>query len=185
MREAIAVCFIQGSNKHHQAFLQELRNHYLNKQDWYMSTLSEAYNVMLRHTGDWVQHIPTSDSLTFTTAEMTRPTTEHDFGTTLATQGENSHATNNIIAGTYGWIHEDVRCYGCNNYGHYQSHCPQTADTRQSAQTHLTMGFSFMQSATKKQQTVPTPWSYWTTNPLLMCSVTVNCSSIYGRLQHH
>ena len=47
MKEAIAVRFMQGSNKHHQAFLQELHNHYLNKQDWYLSTLSEAYNVML------------------------------------------------------------------------------------------------------------------------------------------
>ena len=46
-KEAIAVCFMRGSNKHHQAFLQELCNHYLNKQDWYPSTLSEAYNVML------------------------------------------------------------------------------------------------------------------------------------------
>ena len=149
---------MQGSNKHHQAFLQELRNHYLNKQDWYPSTLSEAYNVMLRCTGDRVQHIPTSDGLTFTTAGTTRTTTEHDCGTTLATQGENSHATNNIIAGTDGQIHENVKCYGCNNYGHYQSHCPQTTDTRQSAQTHLTMGFSFMQSTTKKQETVPHTW---------------------------
>ena len=47
MKEAIAVRFMRGSNKHHQAFLQELRNQYLNKQDWYPSTLSEAYNVML------------------------------------------------------------------------------------------------------------------------------------------
>ena len=46
-KEAIAVHFMQGSNKHHQAFLQELHNHYLNRQDWYPSTLSEAYNVML------------------------------------------------------------------------------------------------------------------------------------------
>ena len=113
---------------------------------------------MLQCTGDWVQHIPTSDSLTFTTAGTTRTTTQHDCGTTLATQGDNSHATNNIIAGTYGWIYENIMCYGCNNYGHYQSHCPQTTDTRQSAQTHLTMGFSFMQSATKKQQTVPHTW---------------------------
>ena len=158
MREAIAVHFMRGSNKHHQAFLQELHNHYLNKQDWYPSTLSEAYNVMLRCTGDWVQHIPTSNGLTFTTAGTTRTITEHDCGITLTTQGENSHATNNIIAGTDGWIHENVRCYGCNNYRHYQSHCPQTTNTRQSAQTHLTMGFSFMQLATKKQQTVPHTW---------------------------
>ena len=157
-KEAIAVRFMQGSNKHHQAFLQELHNQYLNKQDWYPSTLSKAYNVMLRRTGDRVQYIPTSDGLTFTTAGTTRTTTEHDCGTTLATQGENSHATNNIIAGTDGRIHENVKCYGCNNYGHYQSHCPQTTDTRQSAQTHLTMGFSFMQSTTKKQQTVPHTW---------------------------
>ena len=47
MKEGIAVHFMQGSNKHHQAFLQELCNQYLNKQDWYPSTLSEAYNVML------------------------------------------------------------------------------------------------------------------------------------------
>ena len=132
-KEAIAVRFMRGSNKHHQAFLQELRNQYLNKQDWYPSTLSEAYNVMLR-IGDRVQYIPTSDGLTFTTAgttrTITRTTTEHDCGTTLATQGENSHASNNIIAGTDGRIHENVKCYGCNNYGHYQSHCPQTTDTR-------------------------------------------------------
>ena len=77
-RQAIAVCFMRGSNKHHQAFLQELHNHYLNKQDWYLSTLSEAYNVMLQCTGDQVQHIPTSNHLTFTTAGTTRTTTEHD-----------------------------------------------------------------------------------------------------------
>ena len=47
MKEAIAVRFMQGSNEHHQAFLQELRNQSLNKQDWYPSTLSEVYNVML------------------------------------------------------------------------------------------------------------------------------------------
>ena len=113
---------------------------------------------MLRCTGDWVQHIPTSNGLTFTTAGTTRTTTQHDCGTSLATQGENSHATKNIIAGTDGQIHGNVRCYGCHNYGHYQSHCPQTTDTRQSAQTHLTMGFSFMQLATKKQQMVPHTW---------------------------
>ena len=113
---------------------------------------------MLRCTGDWVQHIPTSNGLTFTTAGTTRTITEHDCGITLTTQGENSHATNNLIAGTDGWIHENVRCYGCNNYRHYQSHCPQTTNTRQSAQTHLTMGFSFIQLATKKQQTVPHTW---------------------------
>ena len=161
-KEAIGAGFMQGSNKHHQAFLQELRNQYLNKQDWYLSTLSEAYIVMLRCTGDRVQYKPTSDGLTFTTAgttrTTTRTTTEHDCGTTLATQGENSHATNNIIAGTDGQIHENVKCYGCNNYGHYQGHCPQTTDTRQSAQTHLTMGFSFMQLTTKKQQMVPHTW---------------------------
>ena len=113
---------------------------------------------MLQCTGDCVQYVPTSNGLTFTTAGTTRTTTEHDCGTTLATQGENSHATNNIIAGTDGRIHENVKCYGCNNYGHYQSHCPQTIDTRQSAQPHLTMGFSFMQSTTKKQQMVPHTW---------------------------
>ena len=91
---------MQGSNKLNQAFLQELHNHYLNKQDWYSSTLSEAYNVMLRGTGDQVLHIPTGDGLTFTTVGTTRTTTEHDCGTTLATIGENSHATNNTIART-------------------------------------------------------------------------------------
>ena len=59
---------------------------------------------MLQCTGDQVQHIPTSNHLTFTTTGTTRTTTEHDCGTTLATQGENSHATNNIIAGTDGRI---------------------------------------------------------------------------------
>ena len=113
---------------------------------------------MLQRTRDQVQHIPTSDGLTFTTAGTTRPSTEHNCGTTLTTQCENSHATNNIIAGTDGQIHENIRCYGCNNYGHYQSHCSQTTNTRHSAQTHLTMGFSFMKSATKKQQMVPHTW---------------------------
>ena len=64
MKEAITVLFMRDSNKHHQAFLQELHNHNLNKQDWYPSTLSEAYNVMLQHTGDRVQYIPTSNGLT-------------------------------------------------------------------------------------------------------------------------
>ena len=43
---------------------------------------------MLRHTGDRVQYIPTSDGLTFTTAGTAGTTTEHDCGTTLATQGQ-------------------------------------------------------------------------------------------------
>ena len=107
------------------------------------------------HTGDHVQHNPSSNGLTFTT---TGGNEEHiESSTSLNTQDSNHP---NIVAGTDCQVHENIRCFGCNNYGHYQSHCPQASSggQQQSGEQHLTMGLSLMQSAKQSQGKVPNNW---------------------------
>ena len=138
--QVIAIWFTRGSNKHHQMYLQELCNQYLNKQDIYPTTLTDAYNVMVWCTSDWAQHIPTRDGLTFTTTGTT-----YDQNNTQATTSDDNYQC--IIPGTNGQVYENIWCYGWNNYGHYQSHCPYGhRNNQQSRQQHLTVGFSFLQS---------------------------------------
>ena len=94
--QVIAIQFTRGTNKHHQAYLQELHSQYLNKQDLYPTTLTNAYNVMVQHTGDWVQHIPTGDSLTFTTTGTT-----HDQKNTQGTTSDDNNTNHqSIMPGT-------------------------------------------------------------------------------------
>ena len=73
-------------------------------------------------TGDCVQHIPSSNRLTFTTTGGNEEHTES--ATVLNTQNSNHP---NIVAGTDGQLHKNIMCFGCSNYGHYQSHCPQAS----------------------------------------------------------
>ena len=63
----------------------------------------------------------------------------------------------NIVAGTDGQVHEKIKCFWCNNYGHYQSNCLQdrSGGQQQSGQKHVTIGFLFMQSAKQFQGKVP------------------------------
>ena len=70
--QAIANTFTRGTNKHHQVYLQELCNQYLNKHNVYPSTLTNEYNVMVQRPGNRVQHIPTGDGLTFITTSTTQ-----------------------------------------------------------------------------------------------------------------
>ena len=114
--QAITIHFIQGTNKHHQAYLHELRNQFLNRQDIYPTNLTDAYNVMLHCTGDHVQHIPSGNRLTLTTNGGNEEHSES--ATALNTQNSNHP---NVVAGMHGQVHENIRCFGCTNYGHYQS----------------------------------------------------------------
>ena len=120
--QAITIHFIQGTNKHHHAYLHKLRNQFLNRQDIYPTNLTDTYNVMSCHTGDHVQHIPSGDGLMFTT---TGDNEEHTESGTVLNMQDSNHP--NIVAGMVGQVHENIRCLGCNKYGHYQSHCPQAS----------------------------------------------------------
>ena len=147
---AIAIWFMHGANRHHYAYLQEIHQS-LNCMYLYPCRLTKAYNVMLRRSGDRVQYTPTSDGLMFSMAGeikggegQQQPCGE---GTTLATQGAKDDQE--AVAGTDGKLFPNMRCYECNQYGHYASHSPQASDTNkhEPSQQCLTVSISFTQQS--------------------------------------
>ena len=99
--------------------------------------------------GNRVQYTSTGDGLMFSTVGKVNggevQQNHCSRGTTLATQGtkENQDA----MVGTDGKLFPDIRCYECNQYGHYASHYPQLTNTNkcESRQEHLTVSFSLTQ----------------------------------------
>ena len=148
--QAIAISFVRCANRHHQAYLQEIWNQFLNCLDLYPRLLTEAYNVMQHRVGDQAQYTPSGDGLTFTTVgknSQSNNPAQHDLGPTCATDGKEQEQT--TVPGTDGKTYANIRCYECNHYGHYASHCPQAmpceSDKQESTQQHLTVSFSFTQ----------------------------------------
>jgi hypothetical protein len=45
-KQALAICFIHGANDNHKAYLTHLRNSYLDRSDYYLATLLEAYHIL-------------------------------------------------------------------------------------------------------------------------------------------
>ena len=135
-------------NKHHQAYLKEVRNQFLNQHDIYLNTLHEAYNILQWRMGDQVHTPHMSDRLMFTqvgTKGEHKNTNNHQ-GTTPATLGSstsNQNIQNNDtpIPGMDGRLHPTIHYYKCNELGHYASNCPELMnESREMGHTYLTIG---------------------------------------------
>ena len=119
--QTITIQFRWGMNKHHQAYLKELRNQFLNQQDIYPSTLHEAYNILQWQTGDRVHTPHIFNGITFTLVG-TKGKHDNNYkhkGTTLATLGSPTPSQNNQnddtpILGTDRRLHPTICCYKCN-----------------------------------------------------------------------
>ena len=47
--QALAICFICGTNDNHKTYLTHLQNSFLDGSDYYPATLHEAYNILQHH----------------------------------------------------------------------------------------------------------------------------------------
>ena len=146
--QAITIQFIWGTNKHHQVYLKELRNQFLNQQDISLSTLHEAYNILQRQTGDQVYtpHMTNGMSFALVGTEGKHDNNYKHQGTTLATLGlptpsQNNQTNDTPIPGTDRRLHPTICCYQCNHLGHYASNYPTLMnDNREMGHTNLTIG---------------------------------------------
>ena len=130
----LAMCFLSGTNQKHASYVAELRNAYLDGNNNYPKTLSEAYGILQRR----VSVTPTS----FVSED----------GIAFATTG-----TTDTVPGTDGRTHP-VACNGCHRRGHYSSHCPnRNSNNNNSGQQGNAEGWSrFLFSQSKA--TVPRSW---------------------------
>jgi hypothetical protein len=91
MNRTLAARFIRGANKKADAYRGELRNSYLNGNDDYPTSLTQAYNIMQRHS------------------EMNAPVIEPDgSGSGIAF----------VTAGRNGRTYNHITCHNCNRTGH-------------------------------------------------------------------
>jgi hypothetical protein len=103
-QQALAVRFIRGTNAKHTGYITHLQNSYLDGQDHYPVTLHGAYHILQRREGNDSVGQLESDGLAFA-------------------QGGDGTPRNT----------SDIRCYNCQEMGHYANECP-LPDNREQVQ---------------------------------------------------
>jgi hypothetical protein len=125
----VAARFLRGASEGSRgAFLTELRNSHLNGRNEFPTTLTEAYNIMLRRDGSTAGVVTEQHGIAFATG--------------------NSSGNGAPVCGRDGQVFPGITCHGCGSNGHYKpqcpNHAPDVAGGTVGAICHV-IGFSFSQ----------------------------------------
>jgi len=117
-----AICFILRADKGCYAeLLDDSKQSVFKRRDKYPTTVSDAYKFFIR-TSRQVGYVNRR-----TNCSMNRFRQGQNRNFMFAQQGRHRNDENNnlleVLAGRDGVAHEIVRCFSCNNMGHYSNHC--------------------------------------------------------------
>jgi hypothetical protein len=108
-QQTIAIVFLKRANKRRYGGLwTELENNFTCGQDHYPPDLTNAYNLLLNYKAAPMQ--------------QRQPRRDNSGNNNVSDMSFLQNGT--PTPGTGGAIHERVKCYNCNTYGHYASVCP-------------------------------------------------------------
>jgi hypothetical protein len=120
-KKSVAIGFLKRADrKRYGGLWSNLENLYTRGKDQYPTDLTGAYNLLLNYKAPLPQTYGRRDGHHVSREE------EEVSGITFL---QNSAP----IPGTDGALHELIKCYNCQNQGHYASACPQENRERRSA----------------------------------------------------
>ena len=156
----LAMCFVLRSNEvTYKKLLDDLKRSANLGRDEYPETLTAAFDLLVRESGEYDGTRRFFDMQErggrggrgrngFNFAQQGRG---GDFRNSTYTRNNNSNS-NEIVQGTDGELHPDVKCFGCNFSGHYRNKCPYVT---QSGAISMHVGVVFANPGTF---TIPDHW---------------------------
>ena len=135
----MAICFIVRSDaERYKVLLQDLKRSANLGRDEYPKTLTEAFDLLVRESGEYDTVRPVSNRYrgrggrggrgrqNFLFAQQGRGGRGND---NITYSRLNADDTDEIVAGTNGETYPNIVCYGCNFHGHYRTECPYATRT--------------------------------------------------------
>ena len=149
-----ALLLLRNSDENrYKGLAEELRKSTILDRDEYPTTLANMYEVMAKY-----------DRNTINTTH--RPYNQRRSGTVLAqTNDTGENQQRSTIAGTDGRTHADIKCFNCDNMGHYASNCPNPQ--RRPGFNSLIYGYIMTQKQ-NKSTIIPSDW-------ILLDSCSTDC----------
>ena len=141
----MAVCFVLRSDpERYKVLLNDLKRSANLGRDEYPKTLTEAFDLLVRESGEYDTVRPPSNRYrgrggrggrgryNFLFAQQGRGGRsgrgEHESENTTYSR-MNTDETDEVVAGTDGDSFPNIGCYGCNFHGHYRTACPYATRT--------------------------------------------------------
>ena len=112
--KTLAIALVTGADpSKYGTLIDDLSNQYAMGRDEYPDDETGAYNLLVNYK--------TPENLTRPRGHQASATASVASGMTFTQRSSNS------ISGTNGITHDDIECWQCHGFGHYQSNCPSTA----------------------------------------------------------
>ena len=131
----------------YKGLVVELRKSALLERDEYPTSIANMYEVMVKFDSK-------SNLLSH---RQNNPHNSRRSGTVLAQQSQQDHPESSdqqLIPGSDGRTF-NIKCYNCENFGHYASNCPEPS--RRTGYSSVHVGFILLQQ-TQDQATIPHNW---------------------------
>lgn len=137
----MAVCFLLRSDEtRYKTLLDDLKRSSNLGRDEYPATLTEAFDLLVRESGEYDTVRPLNSRFRGRGGRGTRGRNSYlfaqqgrggrnTFDSKYSYSRTNDNNSDEIVAGTDGAIFHNVKCYGCQFHGHYRNMCPYATRT--------------------------------------------------------